>query len=125
MRTWRCAPRDFSRFCGSSLRTWAGMESRNRYFSLLQGASVRRALHTIAVSETARREVAQREGLPLEKIIAVPLAVNVDSDFSPAGKQGSPGELAVAVGKPSLLMVGARSPYKNIDLALARLARLR
>ena len=117
--------REFDPFSGSRLRAWLGMEARNLYYSSLQGSSVRRAAHTIAVSETVRREVAQRENVPLADITTIPLAVNTDTAPPLPSECLELEQARPSKTKPYFLMVGALSPYKNIDRAMAGLAQLR
>jgi glycosyltransferase involved in cell wall biosynthesis len=97
-----------------------GLEVRNIYFSLLNGFSVRRAAHVIAVSETVRDEIVAKDGIAAEKISVVPLAL---SEFLPPPKQAHLTDIGVP--EPFFLYVGAWEPYKNIDKILAGLARLR
>ncbi len=117
--------RDFFRFSGSRLTAWMGAELRNLYYSSLQGISVRRAVHTIAVSENVRQEVARRENIPLAKITTIPLAVATKNTAPLPGLTANPTGARSPGTKPFFLMVGALSPYKNIDRAMAGLARLR
>lgn len=117
--------REFYRFSVLGLRAWLAMEIRNLYFALLNRYAVRRAVHIIAVSETARQEVSRREGVPLGKITTVPLAVSVDLDPRRSGRliAGEPARSKI-LGR-FFLLVGSLEPYKNIDRAIAALARLR
>lgn len=117
--------REFYRFSVLGFRAWLGMETRNLFFASLNGSAVRRAVHVIAVSETARKEVSCREGVSLEKITTVPLAVSAEivprrSDELAGVEQARP-----RIPGHFFLMVGALEPYKNIDRAIAALARLR
>lgn len=117
--------REFYRFSGFCFPTWVGMEIRNLYFSSMQGLSVRRAVHTVAVSEMARQEVAHREGIPLARISAIPLAASTDYAALHPNHQTGLKQILFAGIEPFFLIVGALSPYKNIDLAIAGLACLR
>ena len=98
------------------------LEFRNIYFSFLNGCSVRRAAHVIAVSETVKGEVVRRDGVGAEKVSVVPLAVS--ADFESPGRRDNRTD-RVPVPRPFFLYVGAWEPYKNIDKAIAGLARLR
>lgn len=98
------------------------LEFRNIYFSFLNGFSVRRAAHVIAVSETVKSEIVRRDGVGAEKVSVVPLAVS--ADFGSPDRRGNQTD-RVPVPRPFFLYVGAWEPYKNIDKAIAGLARLR
>lgn len=117
--------REFYRVSVLGFCTWLGMEARNLYFAFLNGPAVRRAAHIIAVSETARREISCREGVPLDKITTVPLAVSTEIDPRRAGELVDADQVWRQIPGPFFLMVGALEPYKNIDRAIAALAQLR
>lgn len=119
--------RDFYHYSDAALgiRAWLGLELRNLFFGLLNGSAARRAAHLIAVSETVRREIACHEGLPLEKITAIPLAVSGAIGPPCSAARDEPEQNPPPMPSPYFLMVGALEPYKNIDLAIAALARLR
>jgi glycosyltransferase involved in cell wall biosynthesis len=117
--------RDFYRFSVLGLRAWLGMEVRNLYFTLLNRFAARRAVHIIAVSETARQEIASRERVPLGKITTVPLAVSVGLDPRQSGRLVDEEPARSKVPGRFFLLVGALEPYKNIDRAIVALAQLR
>lgn len=117
--------REFYRYSALGFRAWLGMEARNLFFALLNGPAVRRAAHVIAVSETARREIACHEGIPLGKITTIPLAVSAEIDPRRSDELADMDQVQPPVPAPYFLMVGALEPYKNIGLAIAALAQLR
>lgn len=117
--------REFYRFSVLGLRAWLGMEARNLYFALLNGLAIRRAAHIIAVSEIARREISCREGVALEKITTVPLAVSTEIDPQRVGEPVDVNQMWNQIPESFFLMVGALEPYKNIDRVIAALAQLR
>jgi glycosyltransferase involved in cell wall biosynthesis len=98
------------------------LAARRAFFRGLGRWSVQRARQVIAVSETVGQVVAERDRVPFERIQVVPLAPSCR--LAPA-KGEALEQVRARIGGPFLLYVGALEPYKNLDRAIAALARVR
>lgn len=79
-------------------------------------AGIRRAAALIAVSEHAAGEIAERFGVPRERIAVVPNGIDHDRLVPDGPRRGGP---------PYVLFVGSEHPRKNLDVLLLAFAELR
>jgi glycosyltransferase involved in cell wall biosynthesis len=115
----------FREFCRPGLIGWRQslrLSLRHAYYGSADGRSLRRARHSVAVSEPLRNLASAAAGIPAHRIDVVPLAPS--DDLEP--RDGDEGR---ATGPPRLdeplfVMVGAITPYKNIERAIDAVAKL-
>lgn len=97
-----------------------GAQLRRLFFRLMGRRSVRRARQAIAVSETARQIVMERDGVA--QVEVVPLAAE---DTSAAVDSAQVDAVRARMRAPYFVYVGALEAYKNVDRIIAALALLR
>jgi glycosyltransferase involved in cell wall biosynthesis len=81
------------------------------YLRLTYGILARSGRKIITVSEFSRREIHERLGIPLERILCIPSGV--DEEFFAQGDPPWPGEVPP---KPYLLAVSAAYPHKRLPV---------
>lgn len=94
------------------------------YARVMFRVSVRSARRIIAVSEATRRELAERLGVPPDKVRVIPNGV--DGRFRPAADPRAPDAALARLGleRPYVLFVGNPKPHKNLPRLLDAFAGL-
>lgn len=94
---------------------------KNRLYTSLVVAAARGAAQIIAISEAGRQDIAARIGIPLERIVVTPLAV--EKTFHPEVGQERDHEVAARYGLEDLddfvLYLGSYTVHKNVQMLLA------
>jgi glycosyltransferase involved in cell wall biosynthesis len=115
----------FHEFCTPAVVGWRQSLRLHLRFAYYHGAndrSLRRACRGVSVSQSLRRLASDRAGVPAERIDVVPLA---PSDELTSDVHLDAPVAGVECDLPVFLVLGAITPYKNIERAIDAVAMLR